>query len=66
MAEMGIYNLRPLWDAIIVVCKVFADICEQHGLRFCANFGTAPGAVCHGVFIPWDDDTDIQAAAPQL
>ena len=53
-------NLRPLWDALIDVYKVFSEICERHGLRYCADTGTALGAVRHHGFIPWDDDMDIQ------
>lgn len=54
------HNLRPLWDAILEVYKVFAAICERHGLRYCADSGTALGAIRHGGFIPWDDDMDLQ------
>lgn len=57
-------NLRPLWDALLDVYEVFADICERHGLRYCADAGTALGAVRHGGFIPWDDDIDIQMPRP--
>ena len=57
-------NLRPLWDALLDVFRVFADICERHGLRYCADTGTALGAVRHGGFIPWDDDMDIQMPRP--
>lgn len=57
-------NLRPLWDAILEVYKVFADICERHGLRYCADCGTALGAIRHGGFIPWDDDMDLQMPRP--
>ena len=58
------YNLRPLWDAILGVYKVFAEICDKHELRYCADCGTALGAVRHGGFIPWDDDMDIQMPRP--
>ena len=57
-------NLRPIWDAILEVYKVFAAICDRHGLRYCADCGTALGAVRHGGFIPWDDDMDIQMPRP--
>lgn len=57
-------NLRPLWDAILEVYKVFADICDRHGLQYCADCGTALGAVRHKGFIPWDDDMDIQMPRP--
>ena len=57
-------NLRPLWDAILEVYKVIADICNRHSLRYCASYGTALGAVRHGGFIPWDDDLDIEMPRP--
>ena len=57
-------RLRPLWDAILEVYKVFAAICDKHSLRYCADCGTALGAVRHGGFIPWDDDMDIQMPRP--
>ena len=41
------------------IIKVFQDICRRHGLRYFAIGGTCLGAIRHGGFIPWDDDTDI-------
>ncbi len=57
-------NLRPLWDALLEIYEVFAAICDRHGLRYCADCGTALGAVRHGGFIPWDDDMDLEMPRP--
>lgn len=66
MSELGSkkINLRPLWDALLNVYKVFSEICDGHGLQYCADCGTALGAVRHQGFIPWDDDMDIQMPRP--
>ena len=58
------WNLRPLWDELIDIYKVFAGICAKHALRYYACGGTALGAVRHHGFIPWDDDLDIFMPRP--
>ena len=58
------YDLRPLWDVILDIYSVFDSVCKKYNLRFCADSGTALGAVRHHGFIPWDDDFDIQMPRP--
>lgn len=58
MSELE-YNIRPLQEEVLKIFKVFAAICEKHGLRYYAAYGTALGAIRHHGFIPWDDDFDV-------
>lgn len=58
------YNLRPLQDAALAIFKEFAQICELHGFRYYAMYGTALGAIRHKGFIPWDDDLDVVMPRP--
>ena len=37
----------------------FDALCKSNEIQYWINFGTLIGAVRHGGFIPWDDDTDL-------
>lgn len=51
--------MKRAWAAQLEVLDVIEQICNKHGLRYFADWGTLLGAVRHKGFIPWDDDIDI-------
>lgn len=57
-------ELRSLQLVELNIMKLFADICERHGLRYFMVGGTMLGAVRHKGFIPWDDDMDVAMPRP--
>ncbi len=50
---------KRYWAVQIKVISEIDAVCQRHGLRWFANFGTLLGAVRHKGFVPWDDDMDI-------
>ena len=51
--------IKKAWAAQIEVLSDIDALCQRHGIRWFADYGTLLGAVRHGGFIPWDDDLDI-------
>ena len=52
-------RMKHIWAASLELLKAVEEICNRHGLRYFADWGTLLGAVRHKGFIPWDDDIDI-------
>ncbi|MDY2940772.1 MAG: LicD family protein [Varibaculum sp.] len=52
-------DLRLLQLATARLLTEFDELCRKNDLRYWICFGTLLGAVRHGGFIPWDDDTDL-------
>jgi lipopolysaccharide cholinephosphotransferase len=52
-------TLRKRQLAQTKVLFAFDRLCKENGLRYWLDGGTNIGAVRHGGFIPWDNDTDV-------
>lgn len=59
MPEYREGDLKRIWKTEIEIYQAIAKICEDHGLRYYAAYGTVIGALRHKGFIPWDDDMDV-------
>ncbi|MCM1167895.1 MAG: LicD family protein, partial [Ruminococcus sp.] len=52
-------TLRKMQLAGVILLAKLHSVCSANGIPYWASFGTLLGAVRHGGFIPWDDDTDV-------
>ncbi|MCI9446480.1 MAG: LicD family protein [Lachnospiraceae bacterium] len=52
-------KMKKVWAVGLNLLEQFDKICQAHGLRYYACYGTLLGAVRHQGFIPWDDDIDV-------
>lgn len=52
--------LRQLQNRMLDILIYIDQICRENGIRYWLSSGTLLGAVRHGGYIPWDDDTDIE------
>lgn len=52
-------ELENLHQCHLELLDEFDRVCNQLGLSYFLDSGTALGAVRHGGFIPWDDDVDV-------
>ena len=63
MAEFKDYDDPAVLQAVQVaqtkILKEFDRLCRELDIPYAIYGGTAIGAVRHGGFIPWDDDTDV-------
>ena len=59
MPEYKEEDLKRIWKTETEIYQAIAKICEDHGLRYYAAYGTVIGALRHKGFIPWDDDMDV-------
>lgn len=57
-------ELRKLQLTELENMRIFAEICDRHGLRYYMVGGTMLGAIRHKGFIPWDDDMDVGMPRP--
>lgn len=51
--------LKKLQETELDILLAIAKFCEEHGIVWFMDSGTALGAMRHEGFIPWDDDIDI-------
>lgn len=60
--RLGFYipgEMKRAWAAELEVLSQVDLLCQKHGIKYYADWGTLLATVRHRGFIPWDDDLDI-------
>lgn len=57
-------TIEEIHGVNLEILKHIHQYCLQNGYRYNIGWGTLIGAVRHGGFIPWDDDSDIMMPRP--
>ena len=56
--------MKRYWAVQLKVLSHIARICNEHNIKWYADYGTLIGTVRHEGYIPWDDDLDICMLRP--
>ena len=59
MEEKKPLTIKEKQDILFEMLKDVDAFCRANDIKYCISDGTMLGAVRHGGFIPWDDDSDI-------
>jgi len=51
--------MKRYWAGQLQILSDIHKLCQRHGIKWFADYGTLLGAVRHEGYIPWDDDFDI-------
>ncbi|MBQ6455120.1 MAG: LicD family protein [Eggerthellaceae bacterium] len=57
--ELDPSTMQRLRAVLLELLQVVDKFCEEHGITYFLEGGSALGAARHGGFIPWDDDADV-------
>lgn len=52
-------QMKKVWSIQLEITRHILDVCQRHGLKVWADWGTLLGTVREHGFIPWDDDIDL-------
>ena len=66
MTKERVMSLDEIKEVELNILKYLHELCEKHDIKYFIDFGSLLGAVRHGGFIPWDDDTDISLARDEF